>query len=82
MNVVQLLAQSEGNANDGAFRISKLDKCMMQGRTTQLIGWILFVLSAIGFIGSSARLGDIVGIAGGVLFLAGCLVFIAPLLRK
>jgi predicted membrane channel-forming protein YqfA (hemolysin III family) len=54
----------------------------MPDRTTHLIGWILFVLSAIGFIVSSARLGDVAGIAGGVLFLAGCLVFIVPLLGK
>ena len=47
------------------------------------VGFSLFsILSAIGFIVSSARIGDIPGIAGGVLFLAGCLVFIAPLLRR
>ena len=54
----------------------------MSNRVTQLLGWMLFVFSAIGFIISSARLGDVAGIAGGVLFLAGCLVFIAPLLGK
>ncbi len=58
------------------------EKQLMASRTTQLIGWILFVLSAIGFIVSSARQGDVAGIAGGVLFLAGCLVFIVPLLGK
>jgi hypothetical protein len=54
----------------------------MASRKTQLVGWILFVLSAIGFIVSSARLGDVAGITGGVLFLAGCLVFIIPLLGR
>jgi hypothetical protein len=54
----------------------------MSSRTTQLIGWILFILSAIGFIVSSARAGDLAGILGGVLFLAGCLVFVAPMLRR
>jgi hypothetical protein len=54
----------------------------MSSRSIQLLGWILFVLSAIGFIVSSARLGDVAGIAGGVLFLAGCLVFIFPLLGR
>lgn len=54
----------------------------MASRKTQFIGWLLFVLSAIAFIVSSARLGDVAGIAGGVLFLAGCLVFMAPLLRR
>ena len=57
-------------------------KWIMPSRSIQLLGWILFVFSAIGFIISSARLGDVAGIAGGVLFLAGCLVFIAPLLGK
>ena len=55
---------------------------VMHSRSIQLLGWILFVLSAIGFIVSSARLGDVAGIAGGVLFLAGCLVFIFPLLGR
>ena len=54
----------------------------MANRSVQLLGWILFVFSAIGFIISSARMGDVAGIAGGVLFLAGCLVFIVPLLAK
>jgi hypothetical protein len=54
----------------------------MHSQSVQLLGWILFVLSAVGFIVSSARLGDVAGIAGGVLFLAGCLVFIFPLLGK
>ena len=54
----------------------------MPGRAHETLGWVLFILSAIGFIVSSARIGDIPGIAGCVLFLAGCLVFIAPLLRR
>ena len=37
------------------------------------MGWVLFVRSALGFIVSSMRLGDLAGL-GGVL-LAGCLVF-------
>jgi hypothetical protein len=57
-------------------------KWIMPSRSIQLLGWILFVFSAIGFIISSVRLGDVAGVAGGALFLAGCLVFIAPLLRK
>ena len=51
-------------------------------RFHELLGWLLFILSAIGFIISSARIGDLAGMAGGVLFLAGCLVFIAPLLGR
>jgi len=51
-------------------------------RAHEILGWLLFILSAIGFIVSSARIGDLAGMAGGVLFLAGCLVFVAPLLRR
>jgi hypothetical protein len=51
-------------------------------RAHEILGWILFILSAVGFIVSSARIGDLAGMAGGVLFLAGCLVFVAPLLRR
>ena len=54
----------------------------MSSRRIQLIGWLLFVFSAIGFIVSSAQLGDVAGIAGGVFFLAGCLVFMLPFLKK
>jgi len=54
----------------------------MTSHKTQLLGWLLFILSAVGFIVSSARLGDLAGMVGGVLFLAGCLVFVAPLLRR
>ena len=59
-----------------------LENQSMSGQRTQLIGWLLFVFSAIGFIVSSARLGDVPGIVGGVLFLAGCLVFMLPFLKK
>ncbi len=54
----------------------------MQPRAHEILGWILFILSAIGFIISSVRIGDLPGMVGGVLFLAGCLVFVAPLLRR
>ncbi len=45
----------------------------------QLAGWILFVLSALGFIASSLRAGDGLALAGGLLFLVACFAFIAPL---
>ena len=54
----------------------------MSERRIHIAGWILFILSALGFIVSSLRNGDIPGIAGGVLFLAGCLVFLIPVLRR
>ena len=54
----------------------------MSPRSHEILGWILFILSAIGFIISSARIGDLAGMAGGLLYLAGCLVFVMPLLRR
>jgi len=54
----------------------------MTSRHIHIIGWVLFILSALGFIVSSGRIGDIPGMAGGVFFLLGCLVFLAPLLRN
>ena len=42
----------------------------------ELWGWILFTLSALFFIVSSLRNGDIVGLLGGVFFLLACAVFL------
>jgi hypothetical protein len=43
-----------------------------------LWGWILFTLSALFFIVSSLRNGDIVGLLGRVFFLLACVAFLAP----
>lgn len=43
-----------------------------------LLGWILFVVSAAFFIASSIRAGDVVGLMGGVFFLLACAAFLAP----
>ena len=43
----------------------------MSGRGTEILGWVLFVLSALGFILSSLRSGDLAGLLGGLLFLGG-----------
>jgi hypothetical protein len=51
----------------------------MPSRRAQILGWVLFIFSAIGFIVSSIRLGDIAGVFGGVLFLLGCLAFLLPM---
>jgi hypothetical protein len=51
-------------------------------RATEILDWVLFVLSALGFILSSLRAGDVAGLLGGVFFLAGCLVFLLPLVRR
>jgi len=43
-----------------------------------LWGWILFTLSALFFIASSLRNGDLIGLLGGVFFLLACVAFLAP----
>jgi len=44
-----------------------------------LWGWILFVASAMLYMASSIRAGDLVSLTGGALFLLACLVFLVPL---
>lgn len=43
----------------------------------ELLGWLLFVASALFFIAASLRSGDVVGMFGGVFFLLACFVFLA-----
>ena len=43
----------------------------------ELWGWILFTVSALFFIVSSLRNGDIVGLLGGAFFLLACAAFLA-----
>ena len=45
----------------------------------QMLGWVLFVFSAIFFITLGIRAGDLVSLIGGLLFLFACLVFLIPL---
>ena len=45
----------------------------------ELIGWMLFTVSACCFLASSIRSGDMVSLAGSVLFLVACFYFMAPL---
>ena len=48
-----------------------------QGRNYDLWGWLLFVISALFFIVSSIRNGDMIGLLGGVFFLLACVAFLA-----
>ena len=47
-----------------------------------LAGWLLFVMSALGFIVSSLRSGDAVALLASVFFLAGCIVFLIPCVMR
>tara|TARA_Y100001954_G_C15518312_1_gene458027 strand:+ start:83 stop:349 length:267 start_codon:yes stop_codon:yes gene_type:complete len=52
----------------------------MSNNTLNLIGWILFIISAIGFIISS--MGSFWAMFGSIFFLVACLVFLIPFFRK
>lgn len=45
----------------------------------ELIGWVLFTFSALFFVATSVRAGDMLGLLGGLLFLIACFFFMAPL---
>ncbi len=43
-----------------------------------LAGWVLFVVSALFFIATSLRAGDMLGLLGALFFLIACFVFLIP----
>ena len=52
-----------------------------RGRKFELLGWCLFIVSAVFFIASTARSGDVLGLLGSLFFLFACIVFLVPYLR-
>lgn len=54
----------------------------MPDRVFQIAGWILFIISALGFIVSSLRNGDFFGLIGGIFFLVACIAFLIPMFRR
>ena len=48
----------------------------------QLLGWLLFIVSAAFFIASSVRSGDMVGLLGGLFFLVACFFFLVPFMVR
>ena len=54
----------------------------MDDRRFHIAGWVLFILSALSFTVSSWNSGDLVALAGALLFLIACFVFLVPLLRE
>ncbi len=46
-----------------------------------IAGWVLFIISALFFILSSLRSGDMLGLGGGVFFLIACFAFLMPFFR-
>jgi len=53
------------------------DNSPQKDKRYDLWGWILFTLSALFFILSSLRNGDIIGLLGGLFFLLACAAFLA-----
>ena len=51
----------------------------MKPQTPQLIGWVLFIMSAIGF--TIASVGNFWAMFGSVLFLIACFFFLAAHFR-
>ena len=54
----------------------------MTERTSHLIGWWLFLASAIFYILSAWRAGDWISLTASCLFLVACLLFLVPLMRN
>ena len=49
----------------------------IRNKDYDLWGWLLFVISALFFVASSIRNGDMIGLLGGVFFLLACVAFLA-----
>jgi len=45
-------------------------------------GWILFILSALGYCWASARSGDQISLIASLFFLIACIVFLLPLMAN
>ena len=50
-------------------------------RKCQIWGWLLFIISAIFFIATSLKSGDMLGLLGGLFFLIACIVFLIPFFK-
>jgi hypothetical protein len=53
---------------------------MRSKENQQLIGWYLFILSAIFYIASSVKSKDMLSLLGGLFFLFACIIFVKDLL--
>jgi len=48
-------------------------------KSFQIVGWVLFIGSALLFTASTWQNGDLAGTLGSLLFLIACFVFLWPL---
>lgn len=44
-----------------------------------IAGWLLFIVSALFFIASAWRAGDMLALGGGIFFLVACVAFLVPI---
>lgn len=54
----------------------------MMTKGQQIFGWVVFIISALGFIVAAILNRDWPGLFGAVVFLFGCFVFLIPLLKQ
>lgn len=63
-----------------AFARDPNGKRRITNRQIDFLGWVLFILSALGFI--IASIGSFWAMLGSVFFLLACLVFVIPFFRQ
>lgn len=51
-------------------------------RPGELVSWALFLGSAVFFVISALRSGDVPGLIGALLFLFACVIFLVPYLSR
>ena len=68
-----------GEKSQLAFARGPNGKRRITNRQIDFLGWVLFILSAFGFI--IASIGSFWAMFGSVFFLLACLVFIIPFFR-
>ena len=71
-----MLGWDATNLVQGGVRVS--EESPRNEKKHDLLGWMLFVVSAAFFMASSIRAGDVVGLLGGVFFLLACVAFLVP----
>ena len=58
---------------EGGSPINKAEKCY------HLAGWLLFIVCAVFFIAQSLTDNNLLGLGGSIVFFAGCVAFLIPL---
>jgi uncharacterized membrane protein YhhN len=57
----------------------EVDSISKTEKRYHLAGWLLFLVCAIFFIAQNLTDNNILGLSGSVIFLAGCIAFLIPL---